>query len=151
MLNRLDYQIGEQACGDFTPREEPGGVAGKIDACPGCEGTICFCEKCKRDHHSRGWGTCDRRISGKVASAALRMGLHTLTQLLDVLDDSAIGADFPDIRLIYEQGKEICSILKWFGTPFANTNSNSNSKKDLDSRITNSNSSSNTKYEEQAP
>lgn len=152
MLNRMDYQIGEQPCADFTPGEPAAGVAAKIAACPGCEGTICLCEKCKRDHHSAGWGTCDRRISCKVAGAALRMGLYALTQLLDVLDDWALAAGFEGIRrLIYDQRKDIWAILEWFGAPFANTNTNSNSKEDLDSRITNSNSSSNTNYEEQAP
>ena len=164
MINLAEYEIGEQPCGRFVPTDKYAGVGGNIHSCARCDGTVSFCEACLTDHHSRGWETCGARICRDISRTALRMGLFQLTGLLDMLDNWALAAELPGVRrVLCDQRKAVWEIISWFGTPFANTNSNSNSKEQGSSRITNSSSkegesegvspqgSTNTKFEEQGP
>jgi hypothetical protein len=97
------------------------------------------------------------------------MGLYWLTAFLDTLDDSALRGALPGVRrVLCDQRRDIFEVIRFLGTRFANTNSNS--KEQRSSRITNSSSkegegqpdlpeqpdksgdfSTNTKFEEQAP
>lgn len=165
MINDAQYKIGVQPCGHFDPSEEgAAGTGGNVHSCRGCDGTVSFCTNCLTDHHSGGWQVCTKRICRDISRTALRMGLSQLTTFLDMLDDWALQAELPGVRrVLYDQRREIWNILDWLGTPFANTNSNSNSKEQRSSRITNSSSkqgesdpvspqeSTNTKFEEQTP
>jgi hypothetical protein len=60
------YEIGEQPCATFDPKDDVLPGLGNVHECfgpydgrpRGCDGTVSFCKSCVRDHHSNGWQTC---------------------------------------------------------------------------------------------
>ena len=64
------YTVGKQPCSDFKPRREANayGEWNNVHCCIYCtqdeedqtKGTVSYCENCHLDHHSGGYGVCER-------------------------------------------------------------------------------------------
>ena len=63
------YEIGEQPCKEFKPKDGVFPGMGNEHSCFGpwdearhgkvrCEGTVSYCMNCHRDHHERGYEAC---------------------------------------------------------------------------------------------
>lgn len=70
-MNRSLYEVGNQPCQQFTPKDElfPGSgnehvCAAPFDGSAWCSetrgGTVSYCENCNRDHHSNGYESCGK-------------------------------------------------------------------------------------------